>query len=213
MNADSTRQPLERRALGDDAQLTTTDDHGQLMLGGYAVRFGSPSEPLVGKDGATFVEVIERQALSRLAERRDCKALVGHDASRVVGSTKAGTLTLTVDDVGLRFRLHPPNSPDGHSLVEAVKRHDLDGVSIGFRALRDEWRTGSPPVRRLTDIDLFEVSFVCWPAYREAGVQIEARALQHAAQLAAHYGQEQRASELDALGQRLTALLQGRPSR
>jgi phage head maturation protease len=92
-----------------------------------------------------------------------------------------------------------------------VRRGDVDAMSFGFRTLRDEWRAGTPPTRVLTDIDVFELSAVCWGAYSASGIAIEQRALDTAAQLTAHVGQELRASELDALGARLTALLQGCP--
>ncbi|AMY10576.1 phage prohead protease, HK97 family [Luteitalea pratensis] len=202
----SIREPLERRGLADGAQLTTTDTEGPARLVGYALRFGVSSEPLTGKNGATFVEQIDSHALDRLPQRRDVKALLAHDSSRVLGSTKAGTLKLAVDTVGLRFELTPPNSPAGVDLVESVRRRDLDGVSFGFKTLRDEWREGSPPLRLLTDVDLFEISFVAWPAYLAADVAIEARALMHAAQLVARQGRAQRRRALDALSARLAAL-------
>ena len=168
------RPPLERRGLHEGAQLQAAPDRP--LLTGYALKFGVRSEPLTGPQGVEFVEEIAPDALARLRERRDVKALIGHDATRVVGSTKAGTLALTVDADGLRFRLQPPDSPEGLSLVESVRRGDLDGVSFGFRTLRDDWQDGAPLVRVLRDLDLFEISFVAWPAYREAGVMIEARA-------------------------------------
>jgi phage head maturation protease len=87
-----------------------------------------------------------------------------------------------------------------------VRRGDLDGVSFGFRALRDDWQEGTPLVRILRDLDLFEVSFVAWPAYREAGVAVEARALEHAAALVARQGREARRRELQALNERLAAV-------
>lgn len=200
MSAPHSRPPLERRGLLEAARFDGA------VLVGTAIRFNTASEPL-GDGGKAFVEMIAPEALRRLPERRDVKALVGHDSSRVVGSTKAGTLTLTTDATGLHFRLLPPDSPEGHTLVESVRRGDLDGVSFGFKVLADTWREREqPPVRVVTDIDLFEISFVAWPAYRAAGVTVEARALEHAAALVTRTGTERRSQELEALSRRLAAL-------
>jgi HK97 family phage prohead protease len=194
--------PLERRVEAAHVRATDTG----AVVGGYALRFDTRSEPLTGPGGAVFVEEIAPQALARLREGRDVKFLANHDSGRVLGSTKAGTLILTVDTIGARFELTPPNSPAGQDLVEAVRRGDLDGMSFGFKTRADTWRDGNPPVRVLTDIDLFEISVVAWPAYREAGIAIEQRALDHAASLVAHQGHQQRRRDLDALTERLAAL-------
>ena len=204
MNAPA-RPPLERRGLFEAAQVRATDAGVRLV--GYAIRFGAPSEPLTGPDGVQFVEEIAAQALARLRERRDVKFLHSHHASKILGSTRAGTLRLDVDAVGLRFELTPPNSPVGQDVVEAVRRGDMDGMSFGFRTLQDSWRDGvTPPVRVLTDIDLFEISVVTWGAYTAAGITIEQRALDYAAALVARQGREQRRQEIDALNARLAAL-------
>lgn len=197
----STRPPLEHRGV---AQAPRVDTSGRLpALVGYAVRFDAPSAPL---GDPPFVEVVRREALARLHERRDVKALVAHDPSRVVGSTKAGTLALTVDASGLRFRLDPPDSPIGHDLVEAVRRGDLDGVSFGFvvRPGGETWqRAARPPVRELRDLDVFELSFVSWPAYQAAGVAIEQRALDEARAIVAAGRQVDRYLQLRQMQRRV----------
>lgn len=171
--------PLERRGLAESAQIESGT--GGPVLTGYALRFDSPSEPLPGRNGATFIETIDRGALARLHEGRGIKFLIAHDPGRVVGSTRGGTLRLSVDDIGLRFTLTPPSSPDGENLVEAVKRGDLDAMSFGFKVRADAWRDGPPPTRVLKDVDIFELSAVCWGAYSAAGIAVENRAQDHAA--------------------------------
>jgi HK97 family phage prohead protease len=199
------RPPLERRGLADGAQLTA--DAERPLLCGYALRFGVRSEPLNGPNGAAFVEEIAPTALGRLTQRRDIKFLHSHDPSKVLGSTRAGTLRLTPDSHGLRFELTPPDSPSGHDLVESVRRGDVDAMSFAFKTITDEWRSGTtPPVRMLTDIDIFEISAVSWGAYAAAGIAIEQRAREHAAALVCRQGREQRCRELDALSARLAAI-------
>jgi len=199
----STLPALERRGMESAPHVEQTG--AALGLVGYACRFDQLSEPI---GSPPFREVIRPAALARLAERRDVKCLVGHDATRVVGSTRSGTLSLSVDAIGLRFHLDPPDSPTGRDLVESVKRRDLDGVSIGFRVRPDgeAWTGARPPVRELRDIDLFEISFVSWPAYSGAGVAIEARALHQAARIVAADRQQERWQSIAAVQSRLAAL-------
>lgn len=198
------RPPLERRGLEQAPAVDTTGARPALV--GYAIRFGELSEPLARGQQASFRELVRPEALRRLPERRDVKALVNHEPARVVGSSRGGSLQLTTDAIGLRFRLDPPDSPSGADLVEAVRRGDLDGVSIGFRVLPggETWRRDvRPPVRELVDIDLFELSFVSWPAYAGAGVSIEQRALDEAARINAADQQQTRRAALLALERRL----------
>lgn len=199
------RPILERRGLEAPIEVARASSAAPGLVG-YACRFDELSQPI---GVPAFREVIRPSALARLAERRDVKALIGHDPTRVVGSSKSGTLRLTVDAIGLRFSLDPPDSPSGRDLVESVRRGDLDGVSIGFRVLEggESWRRGErPPVRELRDIDLFEISMVSFPAYLEAGVQIEARALECAASIVAADRQSARWQDVRALRLRLADL-------
>lgn len=208
MNAPA-RPPLERRGVLEAAQVLASD--AGPVLTGCAIRFNTNSDPLPGRNGSTFVEQIAPEALHRLGQQRDVKFLANHDAGRCVGSTRAGTLTLRADAVGLHFRLTPPSSPEGQNLIEAVRRRDLDGLSFGFRVLADTWREQErPPVRLVTDLELFELSIVAWPAYREAGVTVEARAMDHAAALVVRQDADARAQEIRALEQRLAGLRQAR---
>lgn len=208
----SERPPLERRALPHGATVDTTSARPALV--GYAVHFNELSEPITGPHGAAFRERVRPSALARLRERRDVKALVGHDAARVVGSTKAGTLTLQVDSIGLRFRLEPPDSPIGADLLEAVRRGDMDAMSFAFRVLPDgeTWsRDERPPVRELTDIDVFEISFVAWGAYRTAAAHVEQRALEEAARITVAARLADRATQLRAFSAQLRDVSSVRP--
>src|SRR3546814_12849922 len=69
-------------------------------LSGYIAKFNSPTT--IG----SFTEVIRPGAFrSSLQSGVDILALADHDASKVLGRTQSGTLTLTEDDAGLAFAL------------------------------------------------------------------------------------------------------------
>jgi HK97 family phage prohead protease len=204
MNANP-RPPLEHRGLDTAPRVEQRGDRP--VLTGYACKFDVLSE-LLGQPPEQFREVFRASAVRRLAERRDVKFLASHDAGRVLGSTRAGTLRLQADAIGLRFHLDPPDSPAGLDLVESVRRGDVSGMSIGFKVLPngETWRGSRPPLREVLDADIFELSACAWPAYAETTLQIEQRALDHARRIVAGDRQQSRWQDLRAAELRLAAL-------
>lgn len=104
-----------------------------------------------------------------LASGRDVLALVDHDATRVLGRTRSGSLRLSEDSRGLAFEVDLPDTQAGRDVLALAERGDLGGMSFGFIA-RDEHRDGD--CRELRAVDLLEISVVsAWPAYPETLVQ------------------------------------------
>lgn len=135
---------------------------GGLTFAGYAAVFNSPSEPL------PFIETIRPGAFARsIASGRDIRLFANHDMSSLLGSTRAGTLRLHEDALGLAVRAALPNTSLGRDIAELVRRGDITGMSFGFKVPRggDRW-SDDRNRRELHVIDLYEVSIVTgWPAY------------------------------------------------
>ena len=132
-------------------------------ISGYAALFGS--EVLIGND---FRERLHPGCFTRtLKENPDVRALLDHDTGRVLGRTKSGTLALHVDRIGLYFNVDVDEmTPDGQTALRLVGRGDLSGCSFGFRVTKQEWDDrGKIPLRTITDLDLYEISIVAFPAY------------------------------------------------
>lgn len=181
-----------RHIAADDCEMRA-DEGDDKVLRGYAARFESRSEDL------GFREVIDPEAFTRtLKARNDVKALVNHDSTLVIGSTRAGTLELSIDDRGLADVIHLPETTYANDLHTVVKRKDVDGQSFGFSVVRDEW-SADYSQRRLLEVRLHEVSVVTFPAYRQTSVS--ARALQRLA--------HRTALDADALADALDALSLG----
>ncbi len=165
-------------------EVRAESDGEKKYLTGYAAKFGTRSENLGG-----FRETISPKAFDRaLAERQDVRALVNHDASKVLGRSAAGTLELSTDGTGLRYRVLLPNTSYANDLHESVKRGDVTQSSFGFVTKRDSWgddpeaRDGEPcTLRELQDVDLFDVSPVTFPAYQDT--EVKARSAAAAAEL------------------------------
>ncbi len=156
---------IERRF--SKVTLRSEEQSGKHYISGHAALYDSPSQDLGG-----FTEVIRRGAFTRaLKERQDVRALINHDASLIVGRTKSGTLQLSEDGIGLRFRVLLPATGAGDDLAELVTRGDLDECSFAFRAVGQSWteekdgKGETAFIRELLDVDLLDVSVVTYPAY------------------------------------------------
>lgn len=156
------------------AEVRAESDGDKKYLTGYAAKFGTRSENLGG-----FIETINPRAFDRaLTEKQDVRALVNHDASKVLGRSTAGTLELSADATGLKYRVLLPDTTYARDLHESVKRGDVTQSSFGFTTKRDSW--GDDPqagphdpgcLRELLDVDLFDVSPVTFPAYHDTEVK------------------------------------------
>ena len=103
---------------------------------GYAIVCNSESEDL------GFREVIAPEALVGIIEKSDCLMFLEHDRKKgILARSKygKGSLSLEVDDNGLKFRFTCPNTAIGDEAYEGVKRGDYQNCSFAFVADQDEW--------------------------------------------------------------------------
>ncbi len=109
-------------------------------------------------------EVIAPSAFKRtINNKSDVKALINHDETKVLGSTKSGTLQLRDGPDGLYAELELPNTTYAADLYEVIQRGDVQTLSFGFvpEKYKDEGQT-----RTLTEVNLKEISYgVVYPAY------------------------------------------------
>ena len=145
-------------------QLTSTDPDSRNCVG-YAVVFNSDSRDLGG-----FTESILPTALEGVLERSDVLALLNHDEQRgVLARSKygQGSLTLEVDDIGLRYSFEAPNTALGNELIEGLKRGDISTSSFAFTVAEDSFEKRDDGSIHRT-IKRFKELFDVSPVYREA---------------------------------------------
>jgi len=141
---------------------------------GYAVVFNSQSEDL------GFYETINPSAITEdVLMRSDVFCLFNHDQDKVLARSKNGTgsLQLQLDEQGLKYTFQAPNTDIGNSLLEYLRRGDIDSSSFAFTVSTDEgsevWTTGTDgrQYREILKIDeLHDVSPVWNPAYTSTSV-------------------------------------------
>lgn len=138
-----------------------------------------------------FTELIAPGAFNRSirngrnATRRDgdIKALWNHNSDYVLGRQANGTLDFKETQDGMRATVTP--APDEirwqADALASIRLGLVDGTSFGFETLKDEWEydDDGKATRTLTEVRLFEVSPVAFPAYGASNA--EARSLIDAA--------------------------------
>jgi len=152
------------------AEVRMADDGKHLE--GYALLFGSLSEPLGG-----FREIIDAGAVN-LAD--DVVATFNHSMGNLLGRQSADTLELKVDKRGLFYRIDVPDTQAGRDTMTLVRRKDVSGSSFTFDTLPngDTWHTDEKgdTLRTLKNILVHELGPVTFPAYTDTTVA--ARCLQ-----------------------------------
>lgn len=137
---------------------------------------GHPAVFNQAADLGYFTEIVKPGAFTRTIQEDDIRALINHDPNLVIARKGSGTLQMSEDDAGLRTQIKVAPTSYGKDLMVSVRRRDVTQGSIGFIARgqrvykeNDQW------VRELTDIKLFDVSPVTFPAY--AGTDYNARSI------------------------------------
>jgi HK97 family phage prohead protease len=135
-------------------------------LEGYAITFGNPTE--IRENGRTFNEVVSRSAIN-FAE--DVIATYNHRPEALLGRLSSGTLSLTVDNRGVKFSVQLPDTATGNEVKTLVERGDITGASFTFsvRPGGEVWDR-STNTRTLTALDVFELGPVTLPAYKSTTV-------------------------------------------
>ena len=165
----------EVRAAGDDA----------LVVEGYASNFD------VEYDLGYFKETVARGAFDDVMQD-DVRFLLNHTGAPLARTTN-GTLELSVDDQGLKYRAALADTQDGRDLYKLIKRGDITQSSFAFTIENDTW-SEDRSTRTITKVGrLLDTSAVTYPASPTASVY--ARNMAAAAQEVEELKDEQVAAE------------------
>ncbi|MGA0082001.1 MAG: HK97 family phage prohead protease, partial [Ilumatobacteraceae bacterium] len=165
----------EVRAAGDDT----------LVVEGYASNFD------VEYDLGYFKESVARGAFDEVLND-DVRFLLNHTGAPLARTTN-GTLELSVDETGLKYRAALADTQDGRDLYKLIKRGDITQSSFAFTIDKDEW-SKDRSTRTITKIGrLLDTSAVTYPA--SPSTTVAARNMAAAAQEAAALNDEQETQE------------------
>lgn len=147
---------------------------GCLHISGYVNVPGRESRPVMTPHGRV-IEIIEQRAFSKAIQRADnIRMLLDHDSGRVLAETRANTLTVKEDAVGLFAQSVVTDS----EVIEDAKAGKLRGWSFNIKNPVDtvEQRADGLPIRRITDLDMDEITLVVnkIPVYSSTSIEVRA---------------------------------------
>jgi HK97 family phage prohead protease len=152
---------LVRRTSAADLEVRAD---GRTVVG-IAVPFNTPTEIRTPGRAGSFVESFVRGAFARtIAERGSRVKFVGqHDyAAMPLGRAQL----LREDAAGLYGEFRVSNTAAGDEALELIRDGALDALSVGFKPITERL-THDGEVQR-TEVALYEVSAVAFPAYEGA---------------------------------------------
>jgi HK97 family phage prohead protease len=117
----------------------------------------------------SYGDIVDRGAFTKtLADRGNkVRLLWQHDSSKPIGKFTS----MMEDDYGLKcVGALNLNVQQGREAYEHLKHGDIDGMSIGFMTIKSNNDTKDSSIRHLTELKLYEVSLVTFPANEEATV-------------------------------------------
>lgn len=187
-------EELKKKAKGGAHEIRTFSEGIKLNVEEKRASDGSTTAPIIVGYGAVFgvastglwwEEILMRGCMDE-TDFSSCFGLFNHDENAVLGSVRAGSVELTVDDYGLYYKITPPDSVVVRDLyVEPIRRGDV--VHSSFRFSLDYSDPANPPdewmydeerdvvVRKINKISrVNDVSPVLFPAYDAAESSIRA---------------------------------------
>lgn len=146
---------LEVRAL---------ENENKMILEGYAVMFDSPAT----HNG--YTEIVDRHAFDN-CNMQDVSLKYNHeDTFLILARTRNGSLQLTVDDIGLKFKAELIDTSSNKDVYKMVLARLIDKCSFAFTVDKEEYDYETD-TRRILSIDkLFDVSVVDVPFYESTNV-------------------------------------------
>lgn len=148
-------EPIEFREEGEDQYFE-----------GYAFVYETRTD--IGE----FTEEIAKGAADEVMQD-DVRGLFNHDVNIVLGRTSSGTMQISTDERGMKYRIkYNPNDPDHVRVREKVKRGDISQSSFAFKKKEDKWemRDGKKHRTVLKFKRMIDVSPVTYAAYNDATV-------------------------------------------
>ena len=163
---DNLRRSVEFRAEASDDGLT---------LDGYGATFGDWTE-IYDRSGS-FMEQIAPGAFKRTIGQRTPVLQFDHGAHPLIGSIPLGRITSISEDAhGLRVKARLSDNWLVEPVRDAIRDGAVTGMSFRFRVVADQWeQRDGQDFRTITEVELYEVGPVVFPAYESTTVGVRSR--------------------------------------
>jgi hypothetical protein len=176
----ASRAEVQRRVftVNPEVRAAASDEESAGTVTGHAAVFDTPSQPLYDWWEGSFVEEVRKGAFLKTIGEADIRFLINHDPNLVCARNTGGTLRLAEDEVGLAIDADLAPTSYGRDLATSMRRGDVTQMSIMFSVVKDDWDTGTRdgmPLRVISEVKLFDVSAVTFPAFEETDIGMRSR--------------------------------------
>lgn len=168
---------IETRVIPTTVEIREEDDSNKVYVEGYALKFNQRSNNMGG-----WFEVIKPESLNEdVLANSDVRALINHNENQILGRSSKGTLELSIDETGLKYRFElNTNLSYAKDLLINLREGNIDQSSFAFTISPEgeQWviDTDDSIVRNITSISrLYDVSPVTYPAYENSNVGVAER--------------------------------------
>jgi HK97 family phage prohead protease len=164
----------ERRFIPLPVQIQIEERDGKTIrkVEGYAAVFNELSRNL-----GWFREKIAPGAFDNVLDN-DVVALFNHDPNHILARTISKTLSLSVDERGLKYEFSIPDTTTGNDLAVMLERGDVQHSSFSFSIEDQKWEDDDEAgeIRTVLKVKrLYDVSPVVNPAYTQTDVALAKR--------------------------------------
>lgn len=147
-----------------------------LTLDGYAAVFNT--ETTIDSWEGTFREQIAPGAFKRTLGQRTPVLQFDHGQHPLIGSLPIGVIrSIEEDSHGLHVRARLSDNWLVEPVRDAIRDGAITGMSFRFRVISDKWSgPKNDQLRTITEVALYEVGPVVFPAYEATSVGVRSRA-------------------------------------
>lgn len=162
-------EPIEFRSEGT-----------RVVATGVAMKYGARSKPIHHESRGVFREEFRSGAFAKSIKEQDVESHLEHHGP-FLGRTGSGTLRLIDERTELSFELDLPNTTAGRDAAELLERRDVQGSSVGFKAVPKEvaWTRGEDglALRSVGAARLVVIDLTTRPAYTASTAELALRSL------------------------------------
>ena len=146
-----------------------------LTLDGYGATFGDWTE--IHDRSGSFMEQIAPGAFKRTIGQRMPVLQFDHGSHPLIGSIPLGRITSIAEDGhGLRVKARLSDNWLVEPVRDAIRDGAVTGMSFRFRVVADQWeQRDGQDYRTITEVELYEVGPVVFPAYESTTVGVRSR--------------------------------------
>jgi len=158
-----------------DTRASTRAENGSIGFRGEAIVFDTPT--WIGSSRWGFWEEIAPEAVTKTLREADVRFVVNHDPNLLLARTSSKTLRMEATPGGLQVDADMAPVSYAEDAAVLLERGDLREMSFAFEPLAWEYseRDGED-FYRITEITLYDVSVVTYPAYASTSAGLRSAA-------------------------------------